>query len=73
MHHVCNECVISQTLGKEMKANFLSTWKAKYELKRLASATEVEKPVTRLPMKKRGRPLLLGEKLDGDVKLLFKV
>ena len=56
-----------------MKANFLSTWKAKYELKRLASATEVEKPVTRLPMKKRGRPLLLGEKLDGDVKLLFKV
>ena len=64
----------SKTLGKEIKASSLSTWKAKYEkeLKRLASTNEVEKPVTRLPMKKRGRPLLLGEKLDGDVKLFIQ-
>ena len=64
----------SKTLGKEIKAISLSTWKAKYEkeLKCLASTNEVEKPVTRLPMKKRGRPLLLGEKLDGDVKLFIQ-
>lgn len=50
------------------------TWNAKYkkELKRLATTNKVEKPVTSLPVKKRGRPLLLDKKLDGDVKLYIQ-
>ena len=60
----------SKTLGTELKESTVSTWKKKYlvEVKLIQSkegrgAAEVKA----LPLKKRGRPLLLGSKLDEDV------
>ena len=58
----------SRTLGTSIKESSVSTWKKKYlaEVKRRKSA------VKSLPVKKRGRPLLLGTKLDDDVKSYVK-
>ena len=61
----------SQELGFGIKESSVSTWKSKYqaELKRVSASGNVDDvSVKRLPVKRRGRPLLLGEKLDTEVK-----
>lgn len=58
----------SKLLDVEVK-NSSASWKCKYlkEVKRKCKAGE-SREVKSLPMKKRGRPLLLGKKLDDKVK-----
>ena len=53
-----------------LKNAAVRTWKAKYlaEVNAKKRSGEANVTVTSLPVKKRGRPLLLGEKLDEDVK-----
>ena len=54
-----------------MKESSVSAWKSKYqaELKRVSASGNIDDvSVKRLPVKRRGRPLLLGEKLDTEVK-----
>ena len=63
----------AKVLGTEIKESSVCTWKSKYltEIKRkvsLGETTEGGVVVNSLPVKKRGRPLLLGDKLDSDVK-----
>ena len=61
-----------------MKDSSVSTWKKKYsaELKRVMSERDSEEQgevrIKSLPVKKRGRPLLLGEQLDTAVKNYIK-
>ena len=68
----------AKELGKEMKESSVSTWKKKYsaELKRVMSERDSEEQgevrIKSLPVKKRGRPLLLGEQLDTAVKNYIK-
>ena len=53
-----------------MKVTSVQTWKTKYlaELKRKQRAGETDDlAINSLPQKKRGRPLLLREKLDSEV------
>ena len=61
----------SKEFGVEMKESSVTTWNAKYlaavNSKRRAGETN-DLEVKCLPVKKRGRPLLLGEKLDTEVK-----
>ena len=59
----------SKQLGFDVKESSVSTWKCKYldELKRRAAAG-ITVEVKSLPSKKMGRPLLLGERLDDQVK-----
>ena len=61
----------SKVLEVELKTNSVQTWKRKYQAevdrRRKAGETGVI-CVQSLPVKKRGRPLLLGEKLDSQVK-----
>ena len=54
----------------EVKASSVQTWKGKYiaEIGRKRKAGERDLSVKSLPVKKRGRPLLLGERLDAEVK-----
>ena len=56
-------------LGLDVKKSSVSTWKMKYlaEVKHRVKIGE-SAVVKRLPIKKRGRPLLIGEKLDEEVK-----
>ena len=61
----------SKDLEVELKTNSVQTWKRKYqaEVDRRRKAGETgDIRVQSLPIKKRGRPLLLGEKLDSEVK-----
>ena len=60
-------------LGFDVKKSSVSTWKMKYlaEVKRRVKIGE-SAVVKRLPVKKRGRPLLIGEKLDGEVKAYIR-
>ena len=61
----------SKQLGVEMKPTSVQTWKGKYlaEISRKRKAGETcDLSVKSLPIKKRGRPLLLGEELDTEVK-----
>ena len=61
----------SKQLGVEMKPTSVQTWKGKYlaEISRKRKAGETsDLSVKSLPVKKRGRPLLLGEELDTQVK-----
>ena len=61
----------SKQLGVEMKPTSVQTWKGKYlaEISRKRKAGETcDLSVKSLPVKKRGRPLLLGEELDTEVK-----
>ena len=60
-------------LGFDVKKSSVSTWKMKYlaEVKRRVKTGE-SAVVERLPVKKRGRPLLIGEKLDGEVKAYIR-
>ena len=60
----------SKVLGVEIKGSSVQTWKGKYlaEVSRKRKAGDMnDLTVTCLPVKKRGRPLLLGEKLDTEV------
>ena len=61
----------SEKLGVELKVTTVQTWKGKYrsEISRKRKAGEEgDITVKSLPVKKRGRPLLLGEKLDSQVR-----
>ena len=60
----------SKELGMAIKESSVRTWKVKYqkELQRKRQAGETDLSVKSLPSKKRGRPLLLGEKMDKEVK-----
>lgn len=61
----------SKQLGVDLKVTSVQTWKTKYvaELNRKRKAGETgDLTVKALPVKKLGRPLLLGEKLDSQVK-----
>ena len=70
----------SKELEVELKESSVATWKKKYqdELKRVAGRVSRDGGVDHavevkvLPLKKRGRPLLLGEKLDSEVKAYLK-
>lgn len=58
-------------LGLEVKVSSVQTWKRKYmdKIRHKHQAGEVNNlSMKSLPVKKRGRPLLLGEKLDSEVK-----
>ena len=60
----------SKVLGVEIKGSSVQTWKGKYlaEVSHKRKAGDMnDLTVTCLPVKKRGRPLLLGEKLDTGV------
>ena len=54
----------------ELKESTIRNWRQKYlaEVDLKKRNGEADTPVTSLTVKKRGRPLLLGEKLDEDVK-----
>ena len=67
---VHNESV-KEAMTVEVKSSSVSTWKSKYlkEMKRMTRSGE-EPIVKCIPLKKRGRPLLIGEKLDAEV-ILF--
>ena len=61
----------SKDLEVELKTNSVQTWKRTYqaEVDRRRKAGETgDIRVQSLPIKKRGRPLLRGEKLDSEVK-----
>ena len=65
----------SKQLAVELKPTSAQTWKTKYldELNRKLKERETENlTVMSLPIKKRGRPLLLGEKLDSEIKSYIK-
>ena len=68
----------SKELGKEIKDSSVCMWKKKYsaELKRTVSKRDSDEKgevcVKSLPVKRRGRPLLLGENLDTAVKNYIK-
>ena len=51
--------------SKQLKLSSVTTWKSKYnnEMKKRVKAGETA-DVHSLPTRKRGKPLLLGEKLD---------
>ena len=67
-------CHFSKKLGKGIKDSSVCTWKKKCsaELKHTTSKRDSEEKgevcIKSLPVKKRGRPLLLGENLDMAVK-----
>ena len=60
----------SKELGMAIKESSIRTWKVKYqkELQRKRQAGKMDLSVKSLPSQKRGRPLLLGEKMDKEVK-----
>ncbi len=61
----------SKELDVNLKESTVRTWKAKYLAEvRLRKKADDGTPlsVTSLPQKKRGRPLMLGESLDTEVK-----
>ena len=55
-----------KTLGESMVRSWVAIYKKELERKRRMGETVPE--ITVLPQAKRGRPLLIGEKLDGAVK-----
>ena len=61
----------SKQFGVDVKASSVQTWKGKYvaEINRKRKAGDMNDLIVKsLPVKKWGRPLLLGEKLDTEVK-----
>ena len=69
-----NKAAVEHFLGFDIKKTSASTWKMKYlaEVKRRVKTGESAADVKRLPVKKRGRPLLTGEKLDGELKAYIR-
>ena len=65
----------SRKLGTDIKESTIRTWKIKYQaavsLKK-GSSGDQDVSVTSLPTKKRGRPLMLGEKLDEEVQYYIR-
>ena len=68
----------NEEYSTEIKESSVSTWKSKYvnELDRKRKAGDFEASgevvIDTLPLKKRGRPLLLGSELDDQVKCYIK-
>ena len=61
----------TKKLGVEVKESSVRTWKVKYRAeveRKKRGGDKGELRVEKLHVKKRGRPLLLGEKLDDEVK-----
>ena len=60
----------SKELDTDLKEGSVRSWKSKYqaEVNIKRQLGEADTSVTRLTLKKTGRPLMLGEKLDGVVK-----
>ena len=60
----------SKELDTDLKEGSVRLWKSKYqaEVNIKRQLGEADTSVTRLTLKKTGRPLMLGEKLDGEVK-----
>ena len=63
-------CRFSKELSFAIKESSIHLWKAKYQMEILQKrkAGETDLSMKRLPSKKRGWPLLLGEQLDVEVK-----
>ena len=61
-------------LNTELKESTIRTWKTKYlaEVNLKKQSGELDVSVTSLCTKKRGRPLMLGEKLDKEVQYYLK-
>ena len=59
----------SKELDIDLKESSVRTWRSKYmaEVALKVQRGEADTSVTRLTLKKTGRPLMLGEKLDGEV------
>ena len=64
----------SKELDTDLKESSVHTWKSKYlaEVILKRQLGEADTDMTRLTLKKPGRPLMLGEKLDGEVKHYIK-
>ena len=64
----------SKELDIDLKESSVRTWKSKYmaEIALNVQRGEADTSVTRLTLKKTGRLLMLGEKLDGEVKHYIK-
>ena len=66
----------SKEFEKELKENTVRDWVKAYsrELGRKRTSTEIgdDLVVTELPGKKRGRPFLLGEKIDSEVQTIIR-
>ena len=59
----------SKEFGVPVKPSSVSTWKLKYVAEVKLQVQNGDTPaVCSLPSRKRGRPMLLGDKLDTDVK-----
>ena len=67
-HHLLKE------LNTELKGSTIHTWKTKYlaEVSLKKQSGELDVSVTSLPTKKRGRPLMPGEKLGEGVKYYLR-
>ena len=65
----------SKEFGKDLRENTVRDWVKAYrkELGRKRTLTEIgdDLAVTELPAKKRGRPLLLGKKIDAEIKAII--
>ncbi len=65
----------SKEFGKDLKENTVRDWVKAYkkEIGRKRSSTDIggDLEMTELPSKKRGRPLLLGEKIDREVQTII--
>jgi len=66
----------SKEFEKDLKENTVRDWVKAYnkELRSKCTSTEIggELAVTKLPTKKRGRPFLLGEKVDREVQTIIR-
>ena len=66
----------SKELDIDLKESSVRTWRSKYmaevALKVQRGEADTTASVTRLTLKKTGRPLMLGEKLDDEVKHYIK-
>ena len=64
----------SRKLNTDLKESTIRTWKTKYlaEVNLKKKSGELDVSVTSLSSKKRGRPLMLGEKLDKEVQYYLK-
>ena len=63
----------SKELDIDLKESSVRTWRSKYMAEvALKVQGEADTSVIRLTLKKMGRPLMLGEKLDGEVKHYIK-
>ena len=66
----------SKVFGKDLKESTVRDWVKAYdkELRRKRTSTEIgdDLAVTELPSKKRGKPFLLGDKIDAEVQTILR-